>query len=121
MARSVWAKLFHNLRASCETQWLKEGPRANLVANWIGHSVKVQNLNYVQHTEEDIVAFNNMPALQNRSRCASDDVRTDGKRRKTAENTPHSSPAKTLKSSVFAGETHSKEYPEQDSNLQPAA
>ena len=53
-----WPKLFHNLRSSCETQWLKDGERADLVANWIGHSIKVQNENYVQHTAEDIDAFN---------------------------------------------------------------
>lgn len=53
-----WPKLFQNMRASCETQWLKDGERADLVANWIGHSVKVQRLNYVQETEEDIESFN---------------------------------------------------------------
>jgi len=58
-----WPKLFQNLRSSCETQWLKDGERADLVANWIGHSVKVQNKNYVQHTEEDIDAFNNREAF----------------------------------------------------------
>lgn len=53
-----WSKLFQNLRASCETQWLKEGARADLVANWIGHSVKVQRMNYVQETDDDIHNFN---------------------------------------------------------------
>lgn len=46
------------MRASCEAQCLKDGERADLVANWIGHSVKVQRLNYVQETEEDIESFN---------------------------------------------------------------
>ena len=58
-----WPKLFQNLRSSCETQWLKDGERADLVANWIGHSVKVQRENYVQHTEEDIQAFNQRTAF----------------------------------------------------------
>jgi integrase len=53
-----WAKLFQNLRSSCETQWLKEGARADLVANWIGHSLKIQNKNYVQQTDDDILSFN---------------------------------------------------------------
>lgn len=53
-----WPKLFQKLRSSCETQWIKEGARADLVANWIGHSVKVQRQNYLQHTEEDIHSFN---------------------------------------------------------------
>ena len=54
-----WPKLFQNLRSSCETQWLKEGERADLVANWIGHSVKIQRSNYVQYTDDDIERFNN--------------------------------------------------------------
>lgn len=53
-----WPKLFQNLRSSCETQWIKEGARADLLANWIGHSVKIQRQNYLQHTEEDIHSFN---------------------------------------------------------------
>lgn len=59
-----WPKLFQNLRASCETQWLKDGERADLVANWMGHSVKVQRLNYVQETDEDIEAFNARPQFK---------------------------------------------------------
>jgi hypothetical protein len=59
-----WPKLFQNLRSSCETQWLKQGERADLVANWIGHSVKVQNKNYVQQTDDDIESFNAKPAFK---------------------------------------------------------
>jgi len=59
-----WPKLFQNLRASCETQWLKDGERADLVANWIGHSVTIQRKNYVQHTDEDVDAFNSKPVFK---------------------------------------------------------
>ncbi|MCH2202813.1 MAG: hypothetical protein MK102_12650 [Fuerstiella sp.] len=59
-----WPKLFQNLPASCETQWLKDGERADLVANWIGHSVTVQRKNYVQHTADDVDAFNAKPAFE---------------------------------------------------------
>ena len=52
-----WPKPFQNLRSSCETRWIKDGERADLVENWIGHSVKVQRKNYLQHTEEDIESF----------------------------------------------------------------
>jgi hypothetical protein len=34
--------------ASCETEWLDSGMPAHVVANWIGHSVEVQNDNYAQ-------------------------------------------------------------------------
>ena len=60
---TAWPKLFQNLRASCETQWLKDGERADLVANWMGHSVTVQRKNYVQHTDDDVEAFNSKPAF----------------------------------------------------------
>jgi hypothetical protein len=40
-----WPKLIQNLRASCETEWLDSGMPAHVVANWFGHSVKVQNDN----------------------------------------------------------------------------
>jgi integrase len=110
-----WAKLFHNLRASCETQWLKEGARADLVANWIGHSVKVQRENYVQHTEEDIEAFN-ATASKSGTPGGTEHPRTDENAPKVAHQVARSKPQKTLKTSVFAGETRSKEYPEQGSN-----
>ena len=116
-----WAKLFHNMRASCETQWLKEGARADLVANWIGHSVKVQNLNYVQHTDEDIEAFNASATSKGGHSGGPEVPRTDAKPPKVATHVAHLKPQKTLRASVFAGEARSKEYPEQGSNLQPAA
>jgi len=56
-------KPFQNKRSSCETQWLKDGERADLVANWMGQSVAVQNQYYVQHTAEDIEAFNARPSF----------------------------------------------------------
>lgn len=74
-----WPKLFQNLRASCETQWLKEGNRADLVANWIGHSVKVQNQNYVQQTDDDIELFNSKPAFSPGPESGPVDTGTDQK------------------------------------------
>ena len=43
-----WPKLIQNLRASCEPEWIDSGIPAHVVANWIGHSVKVQNESYAQ-------------------------------------------------------------------------
>lgn len=55
----VWPKLFQNLRASCETDWLDSGIPAHVVAKWIGHSVKVQNDNYAQVDDHHFDRFNN--------------------------------------------------------------
>ena len=58
----VWPKLFQNLRASCETDWLDSGIAAHVVAKWIGHSVKVQNDNYAQVDDHHFDRFNNSVA-----------------------------------------------------------
>jgi integrase len=79
-----WPKLFQNLRASCETQWLKDGERADLVANWIGHSVTVQRKNYVQHTDEDVDAFNAKPAFKGGNPGGNIEQRNGAKRPKVA-------------------------------------
>lgn len=97
-----WPKLFQNLRSSCETQWLKEGARADLVANWIGHSVKVQRQNYVQQTDDDILAFN---ACKSGHTGGHEGVRTDQKSPEVAIQVAMPKPAKTLKPSKNAGET----------------
>ncbi len=57
-----WPKLIQNLRASCETEWLDSGMPAHVVANWIGHSVKVQNDNYAQVDDHHFELFNDMQA-----------------------------------------------------------
>lgn len=52
-----WPKLFQNLRSSCETDWLDSGMPAQVVANWIGYSVKVENDNYAQVDEHHFDQF----------------------------------------------------------------
>jgi integrase len=58
----AWPKLFQNLRASCETQWLDSGLPAHVVANWMGHSVKVQNNHYAQVDDHHFDRFNEVVA-----------------------------------------------------------
>jgi len=120
-----WAKLFQNMRSSCETQWLKDGERADLVANWMGHSVKVQRQNYVQHTQEDIEAFNQRQSLvaetKNNADSNAEAAGHEVTRRETTQKATHTSSARNQEPSVFATQTRSEHYPEQDSNLQPAA
>lgn len=73
---SVWPKLFQNLRASCETDWLDwVGPKgernsAHVVASWIGHSIQVQVKHYAQVDDHHFETFNNgvaPPAAPKRS------------------------------------------------------
>ena len=47
-----WPKLFHNLRASCETDLAKVHP-IKAVCDWIGNSITVAQRHYLQTTEED--------------------------------------------------------------------
>jgi hypothetical protein len=42
-----WPKLFQNLRASCETDWVQTFP-AHVVAKWLGHSPRIAQEHYLQ-------------------------------------------------------------------------
>jgi hypothetical protein len=57
-----WPKLFQNMRASCETDWLDRGISAHVVANWIGHSVRIQVANYAQVDAHHFDRFNEQSA-----------------------------------------------------------
>lgn len=46
-----WPKLFQNMRASCETEWLNKRHPVYVAAAWIGHSVKVQRDSYTEITD----------------------------------------------------------------------
>ncbi len=52
-----WPRLFQNLRASCETDWVERYP-AHAVAKWLGRSPKVAAEHYLmsrEHYFEDVV------------------------------------------------------------------
>ncbi|MFM7249772.1 MAG: tyrosine-type recombinase/integrase [Planctomycetaceae bacterium] len=49
---SAWPRLFHNLRASRETELVREFP-IHVVCKWIGNSVKVAQKHYLQITDAD--------------------------------------------------------------------
>jgi len=42
-----WPRLFHNMRASCATDWVEEYP-AHVVASWLGHSPMIAAQHYLQ-------------------------------------------------------------------------
>jgi integrase len=47
-----WPKLYQNLRSSRVTELRNQGFRENLVAQWLGHSVKVADEHYDQITDD---------------------------------------------------------------------
>lgn len=49
---SAWPRLFHNLRASRETELAQDFP-IHVVCKWIGNSVKVAQKHYLQVTDAD--------------------------------------------------------------------
>lgn len=42
-----WPRLFHNMRASCATDWVERFP-AHVVAGWLGHSPMIAAKHYLQ-------------------------------------------------------------------------
>lgn len=42
-----WPRLFHNMRASCATDWVERFP-AHVVAGWLGHSPLISATHYLQ-------------------------------------------------------------------------
>ena len=48
-----WKRLFQNLRASCETDLIKAGHPAHVVAYWMGHTPTVAMKHYLQVTDDD--------------------------------------------------------------------
>ena len=94
-----WPKLFHNMRASCETEWLNEGIPAHVVAGWMGHSVQVQRQSYAQITDGHFEKFNTSepmaePIAQSGSECGSDDA---GNGENSPENVSHNMSHQPLK------------------------
>jgi integrase len=48
-----WPRLFHNLRASCETDLIRAGYSPHVAAAWLGHSPGVAVKHYLSVPEED--------------------------------------------------------------------
>lgn len=53
-----WPKLFQNLRASCETDWLDNGFASHVAAKWMGHSEVIQRKHYAQVDDHHFDLFN---------------------------------------------------------------
>jgi integrase len=50
-----WARLFQNLRGSCETDWVGVHP-AHEVASWLGHSPTIAVKHYLKHKDLNVQA-----------------------------------------------------------------
>jgi len=62
----LWPRLFHALRASCESDLAREYP-ITTVCKWIGNTVAIAARHYVQVTDQDFERASRVPdkALQN--------------------------------------------------------
>ncbi len=73
----VWPRVFHNLRASCQTELEDEFP-SHVVCSWIGNSERVAREHYLQVTDEHFArAANHTEALQNPVQHAAASARTE--------------------------------------------
>ncbi len=111
-----WPKLFQNMRASCETQWLDEGHPAHVVAAMIGHSVKVQRASYAQITDGHFEAFNSVTKIGLPGGL--EGLRTDEKQPKLAYSVAYSKPSKNAGNQCFSYSNALKTLPE--AGLEPA-
>ena len=50
-----WPRMFHNLRASCETDWVDQHP-AHVVAGWLGHSPTIAARHYLHRLDRHLHA-----------------------------------------------------------------
>jgi len=55
-----WPRLFHGMRASCETDLLQEFP-SFVVSAWLGHSVAIQERHYATVRDEDFARASGTP------------------------------------------------------------
>lgn len=64
---TAWPRLFHNLRASCQTDWQARFPLAD-VCRWIGNSPDVAARHYLTARDENFAAAtrSSEPATQAR-------------------------------------------------------
>ena len=59
-----WARLFHNLRSSRQTELTDRFP-AHVVASWLGNSEAIARKHYLQTTDSHFKAATDCSALQN--------------------------------------------------------
>ena len=63
---SAWPRLFHNLRASRETELVREHP-IHVVCEWIGNSERIARRHYLQVTDADFEKATSNPTSHTRA------------------------------------------------------
>jgi integrase len=101
-----WGKLFHNLRASRESELVERYPLAT-VAAWLGHAPEVAAAHYLTQTDAD---GNFADAIAHRE-TVRQSVRADGKRSQNMTKQKAGNPTKSLENQAFcevvaSGEAH---------------
>jgi len=112
-----WPKLFQNMRASCETEWLNEGHPAHVVAAMIGHSVKVQRASYAQITDGHFDAFNSV--AKSGALCGAEDSRNEEKAPTVAHSVARLKTNENAENQCFSYSKRSVKLPE--AGLEPTS
>lgn len=112
-----WPRVFHNLRASCQTDLEQQFP-SYVVCEWLGNSERVARAHYLQVTDDHFRRAGE--ALQKALQQVTERTETDGTDGNVTEHDPQyfpSIPAVRDDASPFPSKRHSR----QGSNLQPPA
>lgn len=114
-----WGRLFHNLRASLETELAQHHP-VHVVAQWLGNTPKIAAAHYLQVRDSDFDraltgttkngAENGSPKAQNAAQRV--DARNGDDTHNRIKTTEICEP-----NAVFVGNAKESEYPRQESNL----
>jgi integrase len=106
----VWPKIFQNMRASRETELVKQGFPLHVVCAWIGNSVKVAQKHYLQVTDAD------WEAAQKASQKASQYTAAKGRTVVYEDEAALENPRELA---AIGPENSVQKYARQDSNLRP--
>ncbi len=116
-----WPRLFHNLRASCQTDLAERFP-AHVVCDWIGNSEAVARRHYLQTTDDHFAKaceeVEPPSVVEVKSDAESDAASGGSTSQDTAARLQDSSRiAEMLRDAIARGELRSKEWALQGSNL----
>lgn len=84
---TAWPRLFHNMRASCATDWVERFPN-HVVAGWLGHSPLIAAQHYLQTRDAhfDLATGKGQPATNPATQARRSDPKAEQAKSKTPEN-----------------------------------
>jgi len=110
-----WGRLFHNLRASLETELAQDHP-IHVVAQWLGNTPKIAAAHYLQVRDSDfdraLLGGAKSGALAAQKAAQQADAENGDDSQKAQETLE-----KSTRECVFAGNDVEAKYPRQESNL----